>query len=402
METLEPWVQHAEAIQRQLLDYSPELNLLVQGEAPYAILAARGPCEPILGCALDALKGMSVQLLEPGAAAGRAVPFEVSLLEYPGVYAEVAIQRRDGTLGMVTIRVHPIVQGQDESPPSVVLLRMQDVQQQLELGAELRELYTRLQRAHVQMREQEHALAEARRAASLSLFAAGLAHELNNPVAVLASTAQSLPSYLEDLYAPLSKSETVPDEFAEIILMMEEIRAACTRISNAVKPLGELEVTDKSETFELMAVLRGMMPAFGSVNIQGPAKVLVTSDEDTLRRLLRPVLDNARKAAGPHETLQLVVREVGENIELEVTDRGPGVPVELRDRVFDPFFTTRPPGGGLGLGLFLAQRAAGALHGDVRLEAGPEGIGTRVTARIARSRTPSSEAYVSYEALRSK
>jgi len=100
--------------------------------------------------------------------------------------------------------------------------------------------------------------------------------------------------------------------------------------------------------------------------VEAPERLAANSDRLALARLLKPLLDNARKAAAAG-VVKVKVKAAGDHFELWVVDDGPGVPAEFVDRVFDPFFSTRPPGSGLGLGLFLARRAANVLGGELGL-----------------------------------
>jgi signal transduction histidine kinase len=104
------------------------------------------------------------------------------------------------------------------------------------------------------------------------------------------------------------------------------------------------------------------------------AQLTVPGDERLLRRALRNLLENARRYGGDEITLHAA--RSGSAIELRVCDRGPGVPQELRERIFEPFF--RLPGhaereGGVGLGLALVKQIAQRHGGAVRCEANPGG-----------------------------
>jgi two-component system sensor histidine kinase RstB len=111
----------------------------------------------------------------------------------------------------------------------------------------------------------------------------------------------------------------------------------------------------------------------------GVADFKVVGEERLLRRALRNLLENARRYGGEQVLLQL--RRRGPRMELRVCDRGPGVPAEMRERIFEPFF--RLPGhaeqaGGVGLGLSLVQQIAQRHRGEVRCEAREGGGSTFV------------------------
>jgi signal transduction histidine kinase len=108
------------------------------------------------------------------------------------------------------------------------------------------------------------------------------------------------------------------------------------------------------------------------------AQLSVPGDERLLRRALRNLLENARRYGGAGE-ITLQAAQHGARVQLRVCDRGPGVPVALRERIFEPFF--RLPGhaereGGVGLGLSLVRQIAQRHQGSVRCEARADGGGS--------------------------
>jgi signal transduction histidine kinase len=85
------------------------------------------------------------------------------------------------------------------------------------------------------------------------------------------------------------------------------------------------------------------------------------------------LLDNAIAAAGDDGTVTVRTYLRGDFLTVEVEDDGPGVPVEIRDRIFDSFFTTKEPGEGTGLGLDIAKRIVVRHRGDLRLADADDG-----------------------------
>jgi two-component system sensor histidine kinase RegB len=114
----------------------------------------------------------------------------------------------------------------------------------------------------------------------------------------------------------------------------------------------------------------------GSVVVRGPRK--------GLSRALRSLLKNALQASPPDSlvTLRLKLEGTrGEQVLAEVSDRGPGMPAEILSRAGEPFFTTKVPGEGMGLGLFLTQALATQLGGGLELDSQP-GAGTHAKLRL--------------------
>lgn len=386
------WKQHGARLISLLLDESAQLHALVSPAAPHAILSVRGPAQAVLGREAAELEGLELKELEPVEFSPSTLPFSVGFLEEPGSFAEVAIRRGDGSNGVVALRVAPL---EEEGAP--VLLQFSEVGQFVQMSTQLRQLHQQLSVAHHQLLEQGKKLDEARRAASLSLFAAGLAHELNNPLAILQSNAQTLPSYLSEVKAE-SSGKAAP-AFAELEEMVDEILIACRRVSTTVRTFAELEHRPAATEVDLLSVVKSLAAEFPPFEVSGE-KVALQSDGTLLRRMLRPVLDNARKAMTPGEPVRVRVSADENEARVEIDDSGDGIATELSEQVFDPFFTTRPPGAGLGLGLFMARRAASMLGGDLTHQPNPSGKGVRFVARVPKTMPEQTDLRLNYESVR--
>jgi two-component system sensor histidine kinase RegB len=103
-----------------------------------------------------------------------------------------------------------------------------------------------------------------------------------------------------------------------------------------------------------------------------------------LSRAISAVAENALEASGPGERVDLAVVARGDRVEFTVIDHGPGIPADLRERVTEPFFTTKARGRGLGLGLFFAQTLCNELGGELALAPRGDRSGTRVTMIVPR------------------
>ncbi len=394
METL--WAKHRLEIESALLDQGAELTLLVD-RSTRTILAARGASEAVLGESLEALQGRPLSLLEARGTSG--FPFRVELVDEPGHFRELEVTTLRGESRAVALRILHL-----EAEPGLTLLSLTDVSVQAHLSGELRRVHAQLQLAYQQLRTQQRALDEARRAASLSLFAAGLAHELNNPVGIALSTAGTLAEMAGELQEPTRSADlkTASDDLSEIGAMSLELKGGLTRVATIVKLLGELENRAQCTAFDLVPIARECARRYNA-ELAAPARLMAESDSDSVNRFLVKVLENARRAAGPAGRVAVSVAEERNDVLVSVSDSGGGVPQPMRERIFDPFFTTQPPGSGLGLGLFLARREVAYLGGSIHCEEAVEG-GARIVARFPRT-APAEVAGASpgpsYESLRS-
>jgi len=204
---------------------------------------------------------------------------------------------------------------------------------------------------------------------------ANASHELRSPLARIRMGLELMPS------GPAGTGVAVRDELArniaELDQLIDEILLA-SRLDLADAPMGQLEEVD---LMGLAAEECAHAGALLQVDEGSPAPS-VWGSARLLRRLLRNLLENARRygrdargVAQPIEVLVRVSRD-GAMAELWVRDHGPGVPAELRDRIFEPFY--RLPGasereGGVGLGLSLVRTIAQRHGGQVRCEATPGG-----------------------------
>jgi len=215
------------------------------------------------------------------------------------------------------------------------------------------------------------------RLAAVGSMAAGLAHELRTPLAGI------------EVVAGLLRRELAGDCAARELV--DELLEASRRLSRVIREgLGFLRpaiperepVEPESLVFEAVDAARGGAAAEVEVVVR-PGLPRLVADAGQLRSALSNLLRNAFEAAGASAAGGRVHLEVAEapggGLVFAVEDDGPGVPAELRDRIFQPFFTTRE--GGSGLGLAMAQKVAVAHGGSLTLGTGSLG-GARFELRL--------------------
>jgi len=200
---------------------------------------------------------------------------------------------------------------------------------------------------------------------------ANASHELRSPLARMRMAVSMLDEATPEQRARL-KAE-IDKNVAELDGLVEEVLLA-SRLDVAEIPLHR-------DSVDLLAVAAEEAARVGA-HVDGGRGVVVDGDERLLRRAIRNLLENAQRYGGGEVELVLARDDTargGARVTVQVCDRGPGVPAEMRERIFEPFF--RMPGhaeqtGGVGLGLALVKQIAARHGGSVRWEA-REGGGSR-------------------------
>ena len=267
-----------------------------------------------------------------------------------------------------------------------------------ELGAANAELTRTL----ADLKTAQGRLIQAEKLASLGRLASGLAHEISNPLNFVVNFAELNRDLAGDLLGGVRALraggeppdlEAVEQDLEAIADNAERVRANARRAEHVVRSLMQ-HVHDAGgdrRAVDLHALLEGAR-AEALADAPGVALDLdlraepptILAAPGALRRALVVLLDNARRAVhgAPAPCVTLTSRHLGDAVELVVADNGVGIAPEHCGRVFEPFFTTRPPGEGLGLGLSLAYDIVVNGHDGALLVSSRQGQGARFTLRL--------------------
>jgi signal transduction histidine kinase len=221
---------------------------------------------------------------------------------------------------------------------------------------------------------------------AVGTLAAGVAHEINNPLSAALSNLEWVAGKLAQLTAEVPADTTsaceVSPSLAQLVKPIDEAREACGRVRAIVQDLKLLSRADeeKLQPVELTQVMDSAVRMAWN-ELRHRARLvreygdlpLVHGSEARLAQVFLNLLINATQAipegdASRHE-VRLSARALATgHVAIEVHDTGSGIPEEIRGRIFDPFFTTKPPGIGSGLGLSICQRILSGMGGQIEVD----------------------------------
>ena len=298
--------------------------------------------------------------------------------------------------------------GLSPMPQELTLAEMSDVQIRAIVG-ELIKTNRDLKEVNSKLSDAQSKLIQSEKLASIGQLAAGVAHEINNPIGFIFSNFGTLEQYLEDLFQMLDAYEqaeaSVSDGAAlarirslkadldidylkeDIPNLMRESRDGIQRVRKIVQDLKDFSRVDARQEWESVDLHAGIDSTLNIVNNEIKYKADVVKHygalpevqclPSELNQVFMNLLVNAAHAiTAERGTITISTGVEGPNVWVEVADTGAGIAQENLKRIFDPFFTTKPVGKGTGLGLSLSYGIVQKHSG--RMEVHSElGVGTR-------------------------
>ncbi len=224
-------------------------------------------------------------------------------------------------------------------------------------------------------RKAQEQLFQASKMAALGELAAGVAHEINNPLTAVVGFAEIL------LHSPLLPPElraTAQSIYQGGVRATEIVRRMLAFVREQREP--ELREVDPVQVVEnALLLVRQQIQRRGIdlvLQVQDPVPSLWLAP-GPFQQVLLNLINNARdailEADSPEKRIEIRIRTEGNDLVLEILDTGPGLPPGQEDRIFDPFFTTKEPGKGTGLGLAITYRIVQDHGGTIEAENRPEG-----------------------------
>jgi len=229
-------------------------------------------------------------------------------------------------------------------------------------------------------------LAHQDRLASVGRLAAGVAHEIGNPLTGIACIAQNLPFDMDPAVVE-ERAGLIVEQTRRIDRIVRSLVSFSHAGAEALPLQASLAVAPfevRSAVEDAMSLVRLSRKARGveCTNLCSAGQ-LVEGDRHKLTQVFVNLLTNACDASKAGAKVEVSVRPDGSWLRIDVSDTGEGIPESIRDRIFDPFFTTKLPGEGTGLGLSLVYSIVREHHGSVEVTSA-DGAGTTLTVVLPR------------------
>lgn len=273
---------------------------------------------------------------------------------------------------------------------------------------ELQQRHAELRQAYLRLNGTQEKLLQSEKMASIGQLAAGVAHEINNPIGYVHSNLGSLQEYLRSLFTVIEAYERAlraPDPKAlipeiddirqrfdidfisrDLPQLMAESREGIERVTRIVRDLKDFSYSGRDESWKLVDLHAGLESTINIIWNELKYKVtlhrefgqlpLVECLPSELNQVYMNLLLNAGHAIADRGTINVRTGVEGDTVWVEFEDTGGGISPELRQRIFDPFFTTKPVGSGTGLGLSISYSIINKHHGRIDLDSTP-GVGSK-------------------------
>ncbi|MFT8245997.1 response regulator [Roseomonas sp. BN140053] len=247
-----------------------------------------------------------------------------------------------------------------------------------------------LEAANHQLRDTQAKLVQAAKMASLGELVAGLAHEINNPLAFILGHQNTVERLLGQIGDQTAADPALGPLTLKARQRSQSMALGLKRIQDLVLNLrkfsrldaGGFQRVNVPEAVDtVLALLTHKLSDRITVERHYDATPELVCSPGLLNQVVMNIVGNAADAIEGFGTVTITTRDDAERYEIEITDTGPGVPDSLMERIFEPFFTTKPVGSGTGLGLAIAYNVVQAHDGTISVGTGPGG-GARFTISV--------------------
>jgi signal transduction histidine kinase len=287
---------------------------------------------------------------------------------------------------------------------SLVLANMQ-------LHIDQKQRFEELQQMNQKLGEAQNLLLQSDKMASIGQLAAGVAHEINNPIGYVYSNLGTLEKYVQDAFGMIEQYEQAESAISDnavrarlkaarekldieflkedLHALMNESRDGITRVKKIVQNLKDFSHVDATDEWHFAGLHDGLDSTLNIVNNEIKYKADVVREygdlpeieclSSQLNQVFMNLLVNAAHAIEERGTITIRTGRQGEKVWVEVVDTGKGIAPEHLKKIFDPFFTTKPIGKGTGLGLSLSYGIIQKHHGHIEVQSE---VGKGTTFRV--------------------
>lgn len=260
-----------------------------------------------------------------------------------------------------------------------------------EMTRRLRELYTDLAR---QVNERSRQLVRSERLASVGFLAAGVAHEINNPIAGIAFCAEALESRLKELTLLANKASGQENhpcivDFARYLKLIQEEAFRCKNITE--KLLDFSRTTEhKREAVSLPKLVQSVLDVTAHLQNSKGKKIEIIEEQhanawinaEEIKSVILNLVVNGLDSMDDGGILTIVIREKDGQAEVAIKDTGIGMNQEVLENIFEPFFTQNRTGKGTGLGLTISHKIIQQHGGEIEATSEGMGRGSAFTIRL--------------------
>ena len=286
-------------------------------------------------------------------------------------------------------------------------LSVRDITLDYTRETELRARNAELEVAYAKLKGAQEQIVQSEKLASIGQLAAGVAHEINNPIGYVNSNLSTLQGYVSQLLAAIdtyavalactgdaatvAEVEKIRQRFdidflaVDLPQLLTESREGIDRVCKIVRELKDFSRSDRGEVWVRADVHVGLESTLNIVSNQLKYKAqivkmfadlpLIECLPSELNQVFLNILMNAGQAITERGIITVTTGQSGDKVWIAIGDDGEGIPADVLPRIFDPFFTTKPVGSGTGLGLSISYGIVAKHHGNIEITSVP-GQGT--------------------------
>ena len=242
---------------------------------------------------------------------------------------------------------------------------------------EIRSLLTAFNRMTKELQIRQHQLVQSEKLAALGTLLSGVAHELNNPLSNISTSAQILSEEIEEGDVEFKKNlitqiETQADKARDIVKTLLEF--------SRIKEFKKEKLLFKKLVDETILLVRGHAPDNVIIAVEIPEDLTIIADKQRMQQVLLNLIKNGIDAIQDNGHIWISASNTAyyssyNGVEILIEDDGPGIEAEQLKKIFDPFFTTKDVGKGSGLGLFIVHDIIEWHGGSITVDSRP-GLGT--------------------------